>query len=182
MTMQIMLDEKSRPPLREVLGRLISAAAQADLAVAHVRLAAIDLTAGEASGMGRCRFLLDRLEAADLSHIGRGADRTHLHRLLELLNAGHVEIRSAGLGAWTPDFSVFRGLPGDGPESSDVCLVGAHYFHQPPVAAGPSLTCVLSEPHTVALAERRFSRLWQQAHDVQPAVVHTIERLLHDAS
>jgi hypothetical protein len=180
MTMQIMLDENSRPSLREVLGRLISAAAQADLAVAHVRLSAIDLTAGEASGMGRCRFLLDRLEAADLTHIGTGADRTHLHRLLDLLRSGQVEIRSAGVGAWTPDFSIFRGLRGDGPESRDVCVVGAHYFHQPPVASGPSLTCVLAEPHAVALAEQRFSRLWQQAHDVQPAVLHTVERLLDD--
>jgi hypothetical protein len=181
MTMGTLLDEAGTPSLREVIGRLLSAAAEADMAVAHVRLSAIDLTAGEASGIRRCRFLLGRLEAAGLTHLGAGADRTHLRRLHELLRSGQVEIRSAGLAAWTPDFSVFRGVRDSGTESGDTCIVGAHYFHQPPCAAGPSLTCIMTGRHAVEMAGRRFSSLWRQAHDVQPAVLDTVERLLDGA-
>jgi hypothetical protein len=181
--MRIVLDETGEPSLREVLGTLLRAATHADLAVAHVRLLAIDLTAGEAANMGRCRFLLGRLEAAALSGMGLGAEPARLRTLHRLLQSGRVEIRSAGMGAWAPDFSIFRGITGAGRlPFTDVCLVGAHYFAQPPASGGPSFTCVLAEPHAVALAARRFAELWQRGHDVQPAVLHTVARLLDEAA
>jgi hypothetical protein len=181
--MKTVLDETGDPSLREVLGTLLATAAHADLAVSRVHLSAIDLSAAEASGMGRCRFLLGRLEAAGLSGIGDGAERSHLRTLHELLRSGRVEIRSAGMGAWAPDFSVFRNIRGAGRlPFTNVCLIGAHYFHHPLSAVGPSLTCVLAEPHAVELAARRFADLWQRAHDVQPAVLHTVARLLDDAA
>jgi hypothetical protein len=170
-----LLDESTSPSLRSVLARLLGAATFADFAVARVRLAAIDLTATEASAIGRCRFLLGRLEAEGLSQIAAGAGRQHLLTLHDLLTSGRIEIRSAGMSAWLPDFSVFRGLRGT---DRDVCVFGAHYFRQPPVAAGPSLTCILTGAHAVDLATRRFTELWDSAHDVQSAVLETVDRML----
>lgn len=180
--MTAMLDERSSPSLRAVLARLLGSATFADFAVARVRLAAIDLTATEASAIGRCRFLLGRLEAEGLSQIAAGAGRQHLLTLHTLLASGRIEIRSAGMSAWLPDFSVFRGLRGTGARGGtgapDVCVLGAHYFRQPPVAAGPSLTCILTGSDAVDLAARRFTALWDSAHDVQSAVLDTVDRLL----
>jgi hypothetical protein len=175
--MTTVLDEASRPSLREVMGRLLAAAGEADLAITHVRLSAVDLTPAEAGGIRRCRFLLGRLEAAALAQIGDGAARSHLVTLRDLLRSGRVEIRSAGLGVWLPDFSVYRGLP-RGAFDGDTCIIGAHYFRAPHSALGPSLTCVTRRPEAVLLATRRFAELWQQAHDVRPAVMHAIERLV----
>lgn len=175
--MTLLLDETCTPSLRTVLGRLLGAAAAADFAVASVRLAAIDLTTAEASAMGRCRFLLGRLEAEGLSQIAAGAEREHLLTLRDLLGSGRIEIRSAGMSAWLPDFSVFRGLH-DTTGTRDVCILGAHYFRLPPVAAGPSLTCIVADRKAVDLATRRFAALWQRAHDVHAAVFDTVDRML----
>jgi hypothetical protein len=179
--MNVLLDELRAPPLRLVIGSLLRAAARADLAVAHVRLAAIDLAADEMSSLVHCRMLLGRLDAQELARLDTPAQRArrHLETLHRFLTSGRVEIRSAGIGAWSPDFSIYTGLgDGDaGPRAA--CIVGAHYFHQPLVDGGPSFTCVLTEAAAVRLAQARFARLWDGAHDVHPAVVGAIEHILH---
>jgi hypothetical protein len=173
-----LLDEASRPTLRELMGRLLTTALEADLAVTHVRLSAIDLTTREAAGMGNCRFLLGRLEASALAQIGAGSGRSHLTTLHQLLDSGRVEIRSAGVQVWLPDFSLYRMADDAAGTATSICLVGAHYFGAPHSALGPSLTCVMAQARDVELAQRRFEALWEQSHDVQPAVLHAIERLL----
>jgi hypothetical protein len=173
--MTVLIDETTSPGLRAVLGRLLATAERADFAVMNVRLAGVDLTPGEAGGIRACRFLLGRLDAASLPQ--QGADPLRMRGLRALVAAGRIEIRSAGLASWTPDFSVFRGVPGNG-DASDVCVIGAHYFGMPPAATGPSLTCILSGARAVALAARRFEALWERAHDVSTAVIDAIDRLL----
>jgi hypothetical protein len=175
----LLLDETSRPTVREVIGSLMASSATADLAVARIRLAALDLTEHEL-GVRRCRLLLGRLDAAALADAPVGAPaganlRASLGRLLRFAASGRLEVRSAGIGAWQPDFSVFGG-PG-----AATCLVGAHYFVSPDLIVGPSLTCVTTDPDAVALVRRRFAWLWDRSHDVLPAIVEVLQRVEHEA-
>jgi hypothetical protein len=180
--MTVLIDETAAPSLRTVIGGLLCNAVSADFAVSAVRLAALDLTIGETSSVQRCRILLGRLDAVELGSIGAhgAAAAPHLIVLKEFLLSGRVEIRSAGVHAWMPDFSVYTGLCGDGPTA--VCLVGAHYFRVPWVAEGPSLTCVLFDRGAIVRARNRFEALWGRAHDVLPAVLKELEHTLHGSS
>jgi hypothetical protein len=173
----VLLDEAAMPPVRSVLTRLLASAGEADFAVSRVRLAAIDLSAAEAAAIGRCRFLLGRLEAEVLSDFSAGAGADHLTALHALLRSGRIEIRSAGMHAWLPDFSIFRGVRGCTAPGA-LGIIGAHYFRQPPVTDGPSITCILAERQGVDILSRRFESLWNAAHDVQAAVLDTVERNL----
>jgi hypothetical protein len=175
--MAVLLDEASTPPVRTILTRLLATADEADLAVSKVRLVAVDLTTAEAAAVGRCRFLLGRLEAEGLSELHAGSGTGHLAALHALLLSGRIEIRSAGVHAWVPDFSIFRGVRS--PTSpATVAVLGAHYFREPPATDGPSLTCVIGERQGVDVLSRRFQTLWKAAHDVQAVVLHTVERSL----
>jgi hypothetical protein len=176
-------DERSDPPMRVVLGSLLSQATHADLAVAHVRLLALDLSSGEVARMRQCRMLLGRLDAAAFHGAPDAmlaADK--LERLAAFVESGVAQVRSSGASAWTPDFSIFRGLPAGAPfEDGVACLIGAHYFVQPGVP-GAALTCVMSGR---ALAERlsaRFEEEWGKAHDVSVAVVGMIHALRQHAT
>jgi hypothetical protein len=180
--MTVLIDETADPSLRAVIGRLLSSAVSADIAVSAVRLAALDLTTGETARVRRCRILLGRLDSIELGSIGAcgAATLPQLTVLKTFLLSGRVEIRSAGVHAWMPDFSVYTGLCGNGPTA--VCLVGAHYFRVPWVAEGPSLTCVLFECAAILRARNRFQALWDRAHDVLPAVLTELDHALHGSS
>jgi hypothetical protein len=105
--MNVLLHETSDPPLREVIGRLLGAATRADIAVANMRLGMLDLHAGELARVTHCRVLLGRLDAQSLAGTtAAAATAASLDRLLEFVMSERVEIRSAGMGAWLPDFSV----------------------------------------------------------------------------
>ncbi|MEX0907406.1 MAG: hypothetical protein WD054_03670, partial [Gemmatimonadota bacterium] len=120
--MNILLDEETNPGPRAVIGALLAAGGHADIAVSHVRLAAIDLTDLEMAGVLSCRILLDRLDAHLLTDRGDTGDVVRFRALLRFVESGRVEIRSAGVAAWVPDFSIYRELrqSRDGPEA--VCL------------------------------------------------------------
>jgi hypothetical protein len=168
-------DERSDPPLRQILGSLLTRASHADMAVGHVRLLALDLSPAEVGRLARCRMLLGRLDAAMLD--GVGLDGGRLGQLGGLLESGLVEVRSSSAVTWTPDFSVFRGLPAAPPFPNGVaCLLGAHYFAQPPVT-GPSFTCVFTDAALADAMRARFEQEWTAAHDVAEAVTGTIRRL-----
>jgi hypothetical protein len=175
--MRVLLDERSQPPLRAVIGALLGSAREADIAVMHVRIAALDLHADELTHLRKCRILLGKLDAQALMATGPvSANRTdRVAALLRFLRSGTVEIRSAGMSAWSTDFSVYRGITG-GSTSPSVCLVGAHYFQEPPVRGGPTFTWAVDEPAAVRRATQRFEEVWQESHDVLLAVIHTIEQ------
>jgi hypothetical protein len=169
-------DERTEPGLRVVLGSLLSRATHADLAIAHVRLLAIDLTPREVARLRCCRVLLGRLDGSAL-HGGPdpALAAARLDGLLAFMRSGVAQVRSSGASAWTPDFSIFHGLPGDAPFQDGVaCLVGAHYFAQPP---GAALTCVLSGRAIASRLTARFEEEWGKAHDVGVAVAETIHAL-----
>lgn len=175
----LLLDERGTPALRHVIGMLLRSATRADIAVSHVRLAALDLSGDEIANVKWCRILLGRLDADSLSGLsaGPGAQR-QLERLLRFVTSGRVRIRSAGMAAWNPDFSVYTGMMPNDVARRDACLVGSHWFHQPVVENGPSLTCLLTDPAAVRVATERFTDLWARGHDVLPAVAATIEDAL----
>jgi hypothetical protein len=164
-----------RPSLRELLGTLLVRAERADIAIAHLRLLALDLTDAELGELCRCRLLLGRLDAAALDdlHVGPHdpTGRARLDRLRRLLDSGRVAIRSGGAMRWTPDFSLFHGLPiSRACPAGTVCVIGAHYFTRPLAGPGAAFTALLAAPRAVRIAASRFEQLWACAHDVAEAV------------
>ena len=164
-----LLDETSRPPLRTVIGELMEQADAVDFAVARIRLANLDLASEEIDGL-QCRVLLGRLDASTLLDTD-SARLAAVEGLIGWARSGRLAVRSAGIGAWTPDFSVYHGVSGSR------CLLGAHYFGPPQLTVGPSFTAVTADPDGVAVLQRRFNRLWERSHDVLPAIVAVLERV-----
>lgn len=179
----VLLHERSNPTLRQVIGTLIARAAHADFAVGNVRLAAIDLSAVELGRVRSCRLLLDRLDVDMLSDVISASDaNASLSRNLRVLHAfaisGRLQLRAAGTLSWSPDFSVFEGLPPSSlAPSGAACLMGAHYFSTPVMRAGASFTCALTGPAAVQAAAARFEDLWSGGHDVLPVVRELLAEL-----
>lgn len=84
--------------------------------------------------------------------------------LKSLLDVGKIQVRSAPLGGWAPDFSVFRDH--EGPFAT---LVGVHSFLRPSPFPGP----LFVSEHGVdsaAKAGSRFQEIWERSHDVGDAI------------
>ena len=165
-----LLDECSTPPVRQVIGDFMAGAERVDFAIARIRLANLDLSEEEVSGPSRCRVLLGQLDASTLLDTD-AADRAAVEGLIRWARSGRLLVRSAGIGAWTPDFSVYHTADGG------TCLVGAHYFGSPHLTVGPSFTAVTTEPEARVLLGRRFGELWGRSHDVLPAIVGVLEQV-----
>jgi len=164
-----LLDERGRPDFRDVFGSLASRAARIATAVTRVRLSTVDLAASELAGVERFRVVLAELNALRLDAEARGLQAdprrsANVSFLRELLASGRLEIRSAPLAGWAPDFTVFSGAAG-----ATAVLIGFHWFERPYPHRGPALNA-LHLGDAARLAERRYDELWQGAHDVGPAV------------
>lgn len=166
MTAFTVFDETATVPVRARIGRLLGGADTADFAVARIRLAALDLQEREVAGVRRCRVLLGRFDAVTLHESLEGSS---LRVLRAFIGSGRLEVRSAGLAGWIPDFSVIGGNP-------PVALFGAHHFGSPYPFVGPSFTVETSEPDAVALAGERFESLWGHGHDVLPAIRSVVQQ------
>lgn len=168
-----LLDEAVSPPLGHVLGTLLSRAERADLAVAHVRLAHVDLSALDLRRV-QCRLLLGHLDVEALTALSGRCDAAaaRLASIARFLDSGRLDIRAAGLQRWKPDFSAFT-LPHD---HGAVALVGAHYFTDPDVVGGPALTCVLRTRASIERVQRRFEELWLHGRDVRDVVRSELRR------
>jgi hypothetical protein len=181
--MTTLLDHTSTLTVRQTIGRLMASSTHADLAVAHVRLAAIDLQAEEIGRLERLRLLLARFDAAFAADAHALVNQPHradqLKRLLAFVESGRVEIRSTGVALWLPDFSVFHGA---GPEQSETLLLGAHYFRELFTSNGTALTCIVLDGAAIARAARCFDSLWEQGYDIRPAITDTLRDALHCAN
>lgn len=166
----VVRDEGADRPLRSVIGALLEKSRTADLALGRVRLAALDLAEAEVRGPERCRVLLGQLDAAALLDARPGSGPA-LRRLADWLSSDRLDVRSAGIGAWTPDFSIYRDRAG-----LSTCLIGAHYFGHPQLTVGPSVTVVLEGSEGATLLQSRFDEVWQRAHDVAPAILEVLRR------
>ncbi|HUG41218.1 MAG TPA: hypothetical protein VMM12_12075 [Longimicrobiales bacterium] len=171
-TPPLVLDERAPVSVRARIGTLLADAATADFAVARIRLAALDLAAREVARVERCRVLLGTLDAATLLDAAESGPAGAAGRLMVLRSfaaSGRLEVRSAGLAGWTPDFSIFRG-------TGTTALLGAHYFGAPYPVFGPSFTAIVEQPVSQHLLEVRFEELWRRGHDVLPAIQVVLER------
>lgn len=171
-----LLDDRSRPDFRTVYGTLARRAGALDAAVARIRLSGLNLRPDELRGVQRLRVLLSDVsgltlraeaEAVLLDPIKAG----NLRHLVGLMDEGRIQVRSAPLGGWIPDFSVFHrnGRPW-------TVLVGLHWFARPFPHRGPALAS-LHGATAAGRAASRFTELWRSAHDVSPAILG----LLHEA-
>ena len=165
----IMLDERTRPDFRAVFGNLARSSTDIAVAVTRVRLSTLDLTPSELEAVGSMRVLLTELNALTLDAEARliradpnRAWRVQLFR--SMLEEGRLEIRSAPLGGWSPDFTVFS--DGNGPQA---LLTGFHWFERPYPHRGPALAS-LHFGDAARTGARRHLEVWEKAHDVGPAV------------
>jgi hypothetical protein len=78
---------------------------------------------------------------------------------------GRLEVRAAPLAGWSLDFTGFSGTE-EGPLA---VLTGFHRFEHPHPHRGPALGA-LHYGAAARLATRRHRELWENAHDVGPAV------------
>lgn len=171
----VLFDERGRPDFRDVFGALARRSTEVRTAVTRVRLTTVDLGAEELTSLTCFRVLLCELSALRLEseahavlHMRRRTPNLHL--LTGLLEEGRLQIRSAPLGGWSPDFTVF----GDGAGPRWV-LAGFHVFDRPYPHRGPALAS-LHGPDAARLAADRHEELWAAAHDVGPTIWTLLSR------
>ena len=171
----MLFDERGRPDFRDVFGALARNAVDLATAVRRVRLSAVDLTPEELARVASFRVLVAEIDVLRLDAEARGlcldprrAPGTDL--LGELLESGRMEVRAAPLAGWAPDFTVFSGV--DGPTA---VLTGLHRFERPYLHRGPALASV-HDADAARLAARRHLEIWEQAHDVGPAVWNILSK------
>ena len=164
-----LVDERSRPDFRDVFGALARRAVRIETAVTRVRLSTLDLSDDELSGLRVFRVILAELnaltldaEARLLARLPRRADA--LSGLARRLESGTLEVRSAPMGGWSPDFTVFSDQRGP-----FAVLSGYHWFERPYPHRGPALGS-LHGGDAARLAARRHGEVWEAAHDVGPAI------------
>lgn len=165
----VLLDERSRPDFRDVFIELSRRSVDVAVAVTRVRLSTLDLDEAALERVESLRVLVVELNALTLDAEARliqaDARRASRVRLFQdLLESGRLEVRSAPLGGWAPDFSVFSDA--DGPRA---VLTGKHWFERPYPHRGPALATI-HFGDAARLAARRHGALWEAAHDVGPAV------------
>jgi len=170
-----LVDERRRPDFRDVFSALARRATHIATAVTRIRLSTVDLTPDELDGLTSFRVLVSEVSALQLDSEARGL--LHLPRrapnirtLTNLLEEGRLEVRSAPLGGWSPDFTVFA--DGEGPTA---VLTGFHAFERPYPHRGPALAS-LHGPAGAGLALRRHGELWEQAHDIGPTLWTLLSR------
>lgn len=165
----ILLDERSRPDFRSVFGTLAGASTDVAVAVTRVRLSTLDLTPDELDKVDTMRVLLTELNALTLDAEARliRGDPTRAWRVglfRRMLEEGRLEVRSAPLGGWSPDFTVFADAAGP-----HALLTGFHWFERPYPHRGPALAS-LHFGDAARQGARRHLEVWEKAHDVGPAV------------
>jgi hypothetical protein len=175
-TTTALLDERASHGFRDRFGRLTSLASEVDVAVTRVRLSLVDLSLDEVGNLHQLRVLLAEMNALRLaaeaeSVLADPGRARNLRLLIRLLGEGRILVRSAPLGGWAPDFSVFRA---EGRPFS--VLIGVHSFLRPTPLPGPLF---VSEHGSAAAnaAAGRFDELWSRAHDVSDPIRQLLSRL-----
>ncbi|HUP89244.1 MAG TPA: hypothetical protein VM100_07840 [Longimicrobiales bacterium] len=161
-----LIDERSTPSLREIIGELLRKSKSADIAVSHFRLVGLDLMREELERVESCRVILRQLNAANLQEVEQAKV------LAGFARSGRLAVRAAPHHVWTPDLSVFQTHAG-----RSVALVGAHYFGQPYPLFGLALTCVTDDPVQVRMCATRFEDLWAAGYDVLPVICEALDRV-----
>ena len=167
----ILFDGRGTPTLRSYLGRALVGGSRASFAIRRIRLARLDLLPEELRGISNCRVLLGRLDAETLADPGASPTSGRTAALLDMAASGRLEVRSAGLLTWDPDFS----LVGHGSDS-DLLLFGCHQFVPQQPVEGLAMACAIRDPAIVRAAAVRFEELWERGHDALEAVTDALCR------
>ena len=168
----IVMDEYTRPSMRETFSTLMSISTHVDMAVAHMRIAGMDLRPGEAGKLQRLRMVIGKLDAdALLQTHARPIDQ--LERLRSFATSGILQVRLVPRFQWTPDFSLFSG-------GERAMMIGAHYSAAPYPSDGIALTCVVNDANAVRRCAARYERMWQLGYDVLPVVIEMLDQLLSE--
>lgn len=170
-----LLDERARPDFRDLYGWLLPRSTRLDVGLTRIRLSTLDLGRGELAGVRSIRLLLAEVNAVQLDAEAHGVmlrdeKRDVLHALSERLSGGIIEVRSAPLGGWSPDFSIFHDVHGPA-----AVLIGSHWFERPFAHRGPAFAA-LHGPEAATDAAKRFDEAWERAHDIGLAVLSILER------
>jgi len=165
----ILLDERGRPDFRDVFGALARTSVDIATAVTRVRLSTVDLSLAELEGVEHFRVLVAEVNAIQLDAEARALQgdprrAPNVELLRSLLESERLEIRSAPLGGWSPDFTVFSASGGPA-----AVVTGYHAFERPYPHRGPALAAV-HFGDAARLAAKRHGELWARSHDVGPAV------------
>jgi len=171
----VLFDERRRPDFRDVFGALAATSSDIATAVRRVRLSTVDLTRDELERVEHFRVLVAEMNALQLDAEARALQvdprrAPNAELLREMLEGGRLEVRSAPLAGWIPDFTVFSRA--DGPHA---VLTGLHWFERPYAHRGPALGAVHGEV-AAKLAARRHEEAWERAHDVGPAVWNILSK------
>jgi hypothetical protein len=170
-----LVDERSPTPFRTLFGKLLARSTHLDTAMLRVRLSGVDLSEGEVGGLRRLRLLVAEVNAQTLEEeafalLADPERRENLTRVLGLLQTGRMELRSAPLAGWSPDFSVFSGE--EGPLG---VLVGLHWIQRPFPHRGPAWAASFG-PEEAQRAGVRFQQIWEESHEIGPAIRRLLER------
>jgi len=179
-----LLDDVSVPDGRRAFRGLLRHATSADIAVARMRLAAIDFREPELAGLECCRVVLGQFDVhalVDAVEAASGAPTAaaNLGVLQRFMASGRLEIRSAGARRWRPDFCVLRGARLRQIGAPDAATLVGHLGIGgigDGSGGGPSLTCVLAGKDATDRAGAAFERLWTAGHDVLDVVADTLSR------
>jgi hypothetical protein len=170
----ILLDGRATPTLRAFLGHALSRSTDAALAIRRIRLARLDLMPEELQSLRRCRVLLGRLDAETLAGSASGQASARTAAWLDMAASGRLEVRSSGLLAWDPDFSLI----GNGDSDTKVLVFGSHQFIPQQSVEGLALACAITDAEVVARAAVHFEELWQRGYDALEAVTDALCRSL----
>ena len=169
-----LLEDRGPSTFRRVFGDQISRSSVAETAILRIRLGGVDLSHTEVANLTNLRVLVAEVNARTVEEeayamVVDPLKRENLERVLVLLQKGVLEIRSAPLGDWSPDFTVFSraGQPWR-------LLLGLHVFYQPPPHRGPAWGVLLG-PREANRARQRFRELWCQAHDIGDTIRQLME-------
>ena len=170
-----LLEDGRRPDFRDVFGHLAQRSSSIDTAVTRIRLSTLNLTPSELRAVTSFRVLLAEVNALSMDAEARvlhtlPSRAPNLQLLARLLETGNLQIRSAPLAGWSPDFSVFSDASGP-----SAVLCGFHWFERPYPHRGPALAS-LHFGDGAALAHRRFEALWTRAHDIGPTLWDIVTR------
>jgi len=164
-----LLDERGRPDFRDVFGALARRSTFILTAVTRVRLSTVDLKHEEVRRLKKMRVLISEVSAIQLdaeakSLLLQPQRAPNVHLLTALLGQGRLEVRSAPLGGWSPDFTIF--CEGERPLA---LIAGFHAFERPYPHRGPALLSVHG-PEAARLAASRHKEVWNGAHDIGPVL------------
>jgi hypothetical protein len=136
----------------------------------------VDLSDDELGRLVRLRVLVAEVNAQTLEEeafalLMDPMKRETLRRVRFLLEEGRMELRSAPLAGWSPDFSVFSNETGP-----TALLIGLHWIQKPFPHRGPAWLASFGAPEAES-GRKRFDELWKSGYEIGQPVLRLIGRI-----